>query len=367
MSPVSCRRNPPAPQESPLQPTSSTSVSRRAARERDWERYGNGALDTWFQRTTQASLGVSSAQDQGDPDEAVPSLSQLAEQRFIPQSCASNRPLSLENDSSLFMTNSPRVQTPELSPQQVGGNTSPEPGHQSRSMDSGRGFPVLEHWAASIHEGFTFESSSELEKALDFERRKREANLRHRTHSGQSMARTRVSTSNSPHRNRYLAAKAALNAHSATNDPTTTTGLCRGDPRTYFISLQTDQPSVDQVHDSGTIRRTRTSKLPLERIPEGHDIHNIRLPVKTCSSDILKSFHITALHDSYTRCGDEHESLLSSDATTLVPSWNERLRTIISNNYKTSENSHAPDLRLDISTAIEDLAIHYRETESLSA
>lgn len=366
VSPVSRRRNPPTPQESPLRPTSSTSASRRAARERDRERYGNGALDTWFQRTTQAALGLSSAEDQVEPDEAVPSLSQLAEQRFIPQSNASNSSLSLENDNSLFMTNSPRVQTPDLSPQQVDRNTSPEPGHLSRSMDSGRGFPVLEHWAASIHEGFTLESSSELEKALDFERRKREANQRHRTRSGQSMASTRVSTLNSPHRNRYLAAKAALNADSVTNDPTTT-GLCRGDPRAYFISLQTDQPSVDQLNDSETIRRTRTSKLPLERIPEGHDLHSIRLPVKTCSSDIFKSFHITALHDSYTRCGDEHESLLLSHATTLVPSWNERLRTIISDNYKTSENSHAPDLRFDISRAIEDLANHYRATESQSA
>lgn len=367
VSPVSRRRKPPTPHGSPLQATSSASASRTAARERDRERYGNGALDTWFQRTTQASLGLSSAEDQLEPDEAAPSLSQLAEQRFIPQPNTSNRSLSLENDSSLFMTNSPGVQTPGLSPQQVGGNTSPESGHQSRSIDSGRGFPVLEHWAASIHEGFTLERSSELEKALDFERRKREANRRHRTRLGQAMAGTGVSTSNSPHRNRYLAAKAALNPDSATNDPTTTTSLCRDDPRAYFISLQTDQPSVDQLNDYGAIRRTRTSKLPLERIPEGHDLHSIRLPVKSCSFDIFKSFHITTLHDSYTRGGDEQESLLLPDAITLVPSWNERLTTIISNNYKTSEKSHAPDLRLDISTAIEDLAKQFRATETHSA
>lgn len=364
---VSRRRNPPTPHESPLQPTSSTSASRTAARERDRERYGNGALDTWFQRTTQVSLGLNSTEDQVESDEAVPSLSQLAEQRFIAQSNTSNRSLPLENDSSLFMTNSPSLQTPDLSPQQVGGNTSPEPGYQSRPIDSGRGFPVLEHWAASIHEGFTLESSSELEKALDFERRKREANQRQSTRSGQTMASTRVSISNSPHRNRYLAAKAALNADNAINDPTTTTSFHRSDPRAYLISLQTDQPSVDQLDDSGAIRRTRTSKLPLERIPEGHDLHSIRLSVKTCSSDIFKSFHITNLHDSYTRCGDEQESLLLSDAITLVPAWNERLTTIISNNYKTSQNSHAPDLRLDISKAIEDLAKQFRATESQSA
>jgi hypothetical protein len=233
-------------------------------------------------------------------------------------------------------------------------------------MNSGRGFPVLENWAASIHEGFTPESSYELEKALDFERRKREANQRHRTRSGQLNAGTRAPTTNSPHRNRYLAAKAALTADSPGIDPPSATALPQSDPRAYLISLQTDRLSRDVSEDPGRVRRTRTSKLPFERIPEGLDLHNICLPMKTSSSSILQLFNMTAHRGGYTRHGDEPESSLLSDVTVLVPSWNERLSTIISKSYRSKDDSQPPDLRIDIGTAIADLEKHFRAAESQS-
>jgi hypothetical protein len=366
VSPLSRRPHHQTPHESPLQTTSSISVSRRAARERDKERYGNGALDTWFQRTTQQSLAPSPPEAQVEPDEGGPSLSQLAEQRFNPRHDMSTVTLSPDNSNQPLSASPPRAQTPDLSPQQINDVTSPDDEHQTRSMNSGRGFPVLENWAASIHEGFTPKSSFELEKALDFERRKREANQRHRTRSGQSTARTTALTSNSPHRNRYLAAKAALAADSAGIDPPSTT-LPHGDPRAYLISLQTNRLSNDVSEDPGIVQRSRTSRLPLERIPEGLDLHNICLPLMAGPSEIRKLFNITAHRDRYTRCGDESEPSLLSDVTAFVPSWNERLRMIVSKGYKTQDNLQPPDLCIDISTAVADLEKRFRATERRSA
>ncbi|KAJ5455600.1 DNA mismatch repair proteinC-terminal [Penicillium daleae] len=359
VSPLNRRQHPPTSHESPLQPPPSISASRRAARERDKERYGNGALDTWFQWTTQASLGQSSMEVPIEPEEAVPTLSQLAEQRFNPVPDAPT--------ITPFSALPPREQTPELPSRQINVLVSPDRDHHARQIDSGRGFPVLENWAASIHEGFTPESSSELEKALDFERRKREANQRHRTQSGRSNPGTRAPTSKSPHHNRHLAAKAAWTADSTEMESPSANAPSQGDPRAYLISLQLDQRSNKSSDDSGTVRRTRTSRLPLERIPEGLDLHNLQLPVKTSSSDILKLFNMTVHHDSYIQCGDESESLLLSDVTELIPSWNERLSMIISKSYKTNEHSQNSGLCIDISTVIADLSRQFRSAESQSA
>lgn len=367
VSPLSRRSHHQTPHGSPPQSTSSISASRRAARERDKERYGNGALDTWFQRTTQPSLAPSTPEVLVEPDEAIPSLSQLAEQRFNPPQDIPIITLLSDTSSRSFPAHPLRDQIPDPSPQEIDGVISPDNEHQGRSMDSGRGFPVLENWAASIHECFSLESSFELEKALDFERRKREANQRHRTRSGQSTVGTTAPTSKSPHRNRYRAAKAALTADSVGIDPPSTTTLAHGDPRAYLISLQTNRLSNDVSEDPVMARRSRTSRLPLERIPEGFDLHNICLPVKAGPSEIRKLFNITADCDSYTRCGDEPEPSLLSDVTAFIPSWNEKLSMIISEGYKTQETLQPPDLRIDISTTIADLEKRFRATESQSA
>ncbi|KAJ5355146.1 DNA mismatch repair protein C-terminal [Penicillium cataractarum] len=366
VSPLNHRRNPPTPHESPLQPASSISASRRAARERDRERYGNGALDTWFQRTTQASLDARSPEALGEADEASLTLSQLAEQRFNPPRGVPVITLPLKNNTRSLSHDPRREQTPDPSPQQIDRSASPDNDHQTRSMDSGRGFPVLENWAASIHEGFTPESSAELEKALDFERRKREANQLYRTRSKQLNVGARIPSSNSPHRSRYLAAKAALAADSTGDSPPSAMVLPPGDPRSYLISLQANPLSNDSVDAPGMLRRSRTSRLPFERIPEGLDLHNLRLPVKACSLDIHESFNLTARHDHYTGGGDEPESSLLSGVTALLPFWNEKLNTILSKGYKTNDSLQPPDLCIDISTAIADLGRHFRTAESQS-
>ncbi|KAF3391344.1 hypothetical protein F1880_007757 [Penicillium rolfsii] len=366
VSPLSRRSQHQTPHESSVQSIPSIIDSRRAARERDKERYGNGALDTWFQRTTQQSLARSHPEALVDHEEAVQSLSQLAEQRFsLPQDVPLIA-LPRATGSRSFTARPLREQTPDPSPQEIGGVVSPGNEHQGRSMDSGRGFPVLENWAASIHEGFTPETSFELEKALDFERRKREANQRHRSRSGRSTLGLTATTSNSPHRNRYLAAKAALTTDSVAIKPPAT-ALAHGDPRAYLISIQTDQISNDVSKDPGIGRRGRTSRLPLERIPEGLDLHNVCLPVKASPSEIRNLFNMTAHHDGYTRCGDEPVPSLVSDVTAFVPSWNQKLTMIISECYKTQDNSQPQELSIDVGTAIADLEKQFRATESQSA
>ncbi|EAU32031.1 predicted protein [Aspergillus terreus NIH2624] len=62
-------------------PSLRTNYAKRAARERDRERYGNGSLDTWFGKTTQVGLSRIAAEDPSSPEEQE-SLTQLAQERF---------------------------------------------------------------------------------------------------------------------------------------------------------------------------------------------------------------------------------------------------------------------------------------------
>ncbi|KAG2420227.1 hypothetical protein HFD88_005027 [Aspergillus terreus] len=62
-------------------PSLRTNYAKRAARERDRERYGNGSLDTWFGKTTQVGLSRIATEDPSSP-EAQESFTQLAQERF---------------------------------------------------------------------------------------------------------------------------------------------------------------------------------------------------------------------------------------------------------------------------------------------
>lgn len=353
VSPIARQRRLIASQGSPSETTSTPSSLRKAARNRDRERYGNGALDTWFQRTTQVSLGQSSVESPLEQEDIVPTLSQLAQQRFQsqPQDSASNPAV----DAGTHEASNAR---PDKEPSHASPDDDPSRNErQEGSMDSGRGFPVLEKWAASLHEGFYPDSQSNLERALDFERRKKEANKRHRTRSGprerQSNPRLGPSAGPSPHHNRYLAAKAALTAgQSRSIEQPTGPSLSPHDPRAYLMRHQSDQRPSESSKVGTKLQRLRTSRLPFEQTPDGYDIHDVRLPLVAKMPLISTLSSMTALHDAYTRCGDDADSFSAFDRESLVPFWNRQLNAIINQQYKTKDDSRSPEWRVDLSAIV---------------
>ncbi|KAJ6159616.1 hypothetical protein N7497_004153 [Penicillium chrysogenum] len=211
-SPVRRRRH---HQQEPTEPFPRTNLipsARRAERERDRDRYGNGALDTWFQRTTQLSLQQNPVEE-GPTQEPDSPLSFLAQQRFGVLTNTSPKIVNLDEQSD-GCSDSPSNNSMTL---ETGGHVpvlhENHGDYITESIDSGRGFPVLERWAARLHEDVSQEEPSDLEKALDFERRKKEAiqnsRTRFKTKDKPSSSQS-APVSHSPHRSRYLAAKAAL-------------------------------------------------------------------------------------------------------------------------------------------------------------
>ncbi|KAI2785973.1 hypothetical protein POX_h09738 [Penicillium oxalicum] len=351
VSPLSRRPNSPLMREQNHSPHSAD-ASRKAVRARDKERYGNGALDTWFQRLNQTSLSQNSVETQNEPETPELSLSELAEARFNPS-------IDLSGNSAFVERRQQADPTSPAEEQRVNLQQSPEAPPvsctQARPMNSGRGYPVLENWAASVHEGFVPASSLDLEQALDFERRKREVNRRSRTRSLRPGTSTRTSSSARLESDRDPHAEITNVAVQKAFDTNSVTPLSAKDPRAYLIYHQSDQ---------GVNRRVRTSKLPLERVTEEDMLFNKSVILKAQVSELQRAFHAIAFNDGYTRKKDETDGLSPSNFTDQHLSLNRRLVELVSQNFRTDEGSRLDYLQIDIATILAD---HEKRTHVLEA
>jgi hypothetical protein len=212
-----------------------------------------------------------------------------------------------------------------------------------------------------------------LEWALDFERRKREVNQKSRTLSGgrdgQQGPQRSVSTGPSPHKNRYLAAKAALAPDGSPAveaveavEVDSKTSLSPHDPRAYFMRHR-GQPEYNETSKDGAkVRRLPTSRLPFERTPKEYDIHNICLPMFSEMSLISKSVNSTCSIDTYTQSGGDLEPFSDADRESILSSWNERLNAIIKKKYKIIDDLQSPEWQVDIASVMAHHSDQFRTT-----
>lgn len=301
---------PSSPEDSvlfPRRPSSTSARSHRghetdtrASRERDKERYGNGSLDTWFVKNTGSTPSQTIHREH--PDEQLETGSVMLD--------------DLDNDdtmeqSSTFVNGSrgPQgsvdpAQQLLLSPRAELDNT--------HSTDQRQEFPVMEEWSSRLHRASPdcdqsvdeVLSSDETEKALDFERRKREANIAHRQQRLKDRQRylstptSSQPTSKSPHHNRYLAARANLllysqQSHPGTQDrkartsPNKELSMKENDPRVYLMRHQSELQSSRTNDAKNKPKRIPTNRLPLEKIPNGFDLHSFGLNLSMPSSSAL--------------------------------------------------------------------------------
>ncbi|KAF7520260.1 hypothetical protein PCG10_009314 [Penicillium crustosum] len=354
-SPVRRRRQDPQESTESSPEANRISSARRAERERDRDRYGNGALDTWFQRTTQVSLQQSPIEE-GPTQKPDSPLSLLAQKRFeLPTETSPGiGHVDGQNDGCSDSPSRNSI-TPEAA-RHVPSLPEDQGEDIPQSMDSGRGFPVLERWAARLHEGVSHEEPSDLEKALDFERRKKEAIQNSRLRFKQNdkpFSSQSDPVSHSPHSSRYLAAKAALmSSQTLIGEPVSVTTLSPHDPRAYLIrqarDLSTDEPSTND----GKARRLPTKRLPFERIPDGSDLHDLSL---TCSVDLSpssNSFKRNIHENLYAGSDNETTAFSASDLETCLPFWNERLMLIMNQKYKSKDDSQPLSIHIDLASII---------------
>lgn len=345
----------PSVQNPQTSPTVSMQSSTKRTRERDRERYGNGALDTWFEKITQAGLRRNEEHQpeaENENEEEEPPLAQLAQARFGSSDQSQSDMSGSAGD--LFTQDDPgeAQMTPAPSTQDLESPTN----RHSRAINSRKGLPVMEKWSSRLYQSSGAPHNAELEKALDFEHRKKEAVLKYREEK-----RNRLETSgstNSPHHSRYLAARASLNSqpNKPQSEPSLTSEasvskptLSPFDPRAYLIRQNDNQ---QQVSKDGRARRIQTGKLPFENIPEGYDLHDVLLTMPLDISVLSSSIKENLKHDLYTQSGTDFEAFAASGSETSFDTWRHRLSDLINKTYKTGEPG-APCLDFDFS------AIHH--------
>src|SRR5699024_549935 len=128
-------------------------------------------------------------------------LTQLAQARFgLSDQSQSNTSGSVgdlstqDNPSETQMTPGPSTQDLE------------SPSRHSKPTHAHKGLPVMEKWSSKLYQSSGAPHNAELEKALDFENRKKEAVLKYR--EGKRNRLEAPGSTNSPHHSRYLAARA---------------------------------------------------------------------------------------------------------------------------------------------------------------
>ncbi|RAL07263.1 putative DNA mismatch repair protein [Aspergillus homomorphus CBS 101889] len=319
--------------------------SKRAMRERDRERYGNGSLDTWFGKTTQVALSRMEPSEQTRENSEEPSLAELAAQRFETSDNITQEPQTPAEDvpdSSTAVTGLSQVMDrppPATEDMEVQGNN--------------RGLPVLERWSSRLHQ-LSKDSHNELEKALDFERRKRDAIQQRRKQLQSSHA---VSASRSPHLNRYLNARAALSADTPINssqsitdlEQTNKSMLSPHDPRSYLIRYRAQSATSDET---SKLKRISTGKMPLESIPDEYALYDIGITVP------MNIPHLSELVKEMASDGLYRESATESDGSSFfapdspIEVWTQRLNELMQAKYSATKPDVFP-LQFDFSALSE--------------
>jgi hypothetical protein len=90
-----------------------------------------------------------------------------------------------------------------------------------------------------------------------------------------------------------------------------------------------------------------SSKLPFEKIPEGHDLHHVSFILPTELSFLRTSYEATSKNDLYTQSGDQDEAFTSPDIHADIEIWSARLSLLTTMHYRTTKDDKIPDLQFD--------------------
>lgn len=240
------------------------------------------------------------------------------------------------------------INKPFVAPTRVVNDSIPQDGLRQTTLTGGTSHPAaarIDRAAISAEPDHNFE----LEWAMDFERRKEDATrqrrkeilaaraeaqaeaqadteaemsapiIRRRILKEQDISRTEEGHTDqvvrsSPHKNRYNAAIADLETSQPGprgNDaakPFLKTSLPDGDPRAYLMRRQKSmQPSVQ----GGPLRpmRAKTTRLPLERIPEAQNMHKSMMRYPVHIDAVRNALQKLASHDKYIAKGSQFKGL----------------------------------------------------------
>ncbi|KAI9874695.1 MAG: hypothetical protein M1830_009394 [Pleopsidium flavum] len=212
-----------------------------------------------------------------------------------------------------------------------------------------------------------------LERLMDYEHRKRaatqeyraslrnSANLTTPTHPNERGEESQIFSSNSPHKNRYEAAKAALSPSKYSVDNAPQSIFADGDPRAYFIRVKRREDAArhdgsGQGQSKNKLRRAKTMMLPLETIAVDRKVQDLVFTVSIDAPSIKRLEAEASSVDEFVRSGENTCGLLAIIED--IRFWEQRLSTIIETTYK-NETGERAKMPFDLWSALQEhMATH---------
>lgn len=209
-----------------------------------------------------------------------------------------------------------------------------------------------------------------LEDLMEYEHRKSAAtrtyksSLQNQASKGSATPNTErvdkacLPSANSPHRNRYEAAKAALTP-SKDNTDNTPPIFAEGDSRAYLIRFQKREEESAQRDGrsmggpSNKQRRARTTMLPLETIAADRQVHSLVLDVSTGVPSIKGHEERLIDTDEYVRRGEIACGSLADVSDINVQAWKQKLSNLLKKTYGLAESGDGTEeVTFDFSPAL---------------
>ena len=359
------------------------------------EEYGNGALDTWVQKsmnnrtptgqpsieeesvredyTHGPSIGFVSARtlQTGTPLSDIPEAPQRRSRKTAArrehQQGSANGPLNSANsdpDRVWFEmeANSQPQRAQKARVKSVRDaivatapirSESEEDDTISKESPARLGLPTIR----PMHPDLTFTMDYEMRKQAAMQKRKehirQQANFSIDARGGVHSYDSAAETTNSPHKNRYNKAVAALNPSNGPSEaPVSLFG--DNDPRAYLIRLQQQKDPDPKNHSrpSGrnhTLKQRKTALLPLETIPAEQTIQHLIFTIDTPPSDLTHLAKKLAAHDEYIRSGATNDRLTCTNDDAKI--WADALHTMMKDK-KLGNDGDVRDVVIDVEAAL---------------
>ena len=243
------------------------------------------------------------------------------------------------------------------------------PQTQSQSVRSGRAPVHFESETEDLAEPskldnpttpFRHPTQVDLEGLMDYEHRKTAAARAYKsslnnqaitgsaTPNNERVDKGSLSSVNSPYKNRYEAAKAALNPFEKDSNERLPV-FADGDPRAYLIRVrkrEEESAQRDFTNLGGPghrLRRARTAMLPLETIAADRRVQQLVLDVST-DVPSLKKREVEAMNtDEYVRIGAIPCGLMTTVSDSDVQSWQQKLSNILNQTCSRAGSGHGTE------------------------
>ena len=311
----------------------------------------------------------------GTPLSAIPDVSQKPNRRPAPRKLQQNinKPfVSPVNESHRvwFETEPPRRTRPAQPA--VAQNTrealaATAPIHYGSEHE----VPIIERRATSTARLSAKPMHPDLAVTMDYEMRKQAAMQKRKDFLRQqaldARLRNQIPTdevenvlppTNSPHKNRYIAAVASLSSagHTATTTTGTTSALEDSDPRAYLLRVQQREEADRQsgvVGSTSRLKRRKTTMLPLETTPAQATVQDLVLVIERPIGTIEGEVTAMSACDEYVRAGKIGEGFASLDIED-VRAWEGKVRKLVEERYR-PEVGEKVSLEIDLWSAVQDL------------